>query len=263
MEAIETILEEIQKKAEEEDSTSSSVNESNHQCKECQDKGLIIWRDAQGYLMCKKCSCMIVREAEEKINKSGLADVIKTQTFETFETKTAIQLEMKNTALNYLDEILHPKDGPLSWLFISGNPGCGKTHICNALCGELLHHNIAVLYMVWNKVTRTLKSHINALDFDELISDYINTPILYIDDFLKQKYVDDPIFSEAEIKMAFEILNSRYYMNKPTIISTEWDLFQQLLPEDEGVFSRVYERCRDHMVVIPRDIANNYRLNEK
>ena len=58
--------------------------------------------------------------------------------------------------------------------------------------------------------------------------------------------------TEADIKIAFTILNARYIRNKPTIISSEWDLVDQLLEADEGVFSRVYERCKNHMVIIMR-----------
>lgn len=62
------------------------------------------------------------------------------------------------------------------------------------------------------------------------------------------------------IKIAFTIINARYLMNKPTIISSEWDLVNQLLPADEGVFSRVYERCKGNRLTIERKMENNYRL---
>jgi DNA replication protein DnaC len=84
--------------------------------------------------------------------------------------------------------------------------------------------------------------------------------VLYIDDMLKQKYTERPTFTEADIKVAFMILNGRYLMNKPTIISSEWDLIDQLMEADEGVFSRVYERCKKHIVSIDRNPENNYRL---
>ena len=71
------------------------------------------------------------------------------------------------------------------------------------------------------------------------------------------------VFLTGNIKIAFSILNARYLMNKPTIISSEWDLINQLLPADEGVFSRVYERCKRYRVMIPRNAGNNFRLTQK
>ena len=105
-----------------------------------------------------------------------------------------------------------------------------------------------------------LKAYVNEPDFEDEVEDYINVPVLYIDDLLKQKYVDNPAFTEADIKIAFTILNARYLLNRPTIISTEWDLLDQLLPADEGVFSRVYERCKGFTLNIDRSPENNYRL---
>ena len=114
--------------------------------------------------------------------------------------------------------------------------------------------------MQWLDVSRRLKANVNDEDFEDEVAEYINVSVLYIDDLLKQKYTENPTFTEADIKIAFTILNARYLMNKPTIISSEWDLVNQLLPADEGVFSRVYERCKGNRLTIERKMENNYRL---
>ena len=116
--------------------------------------------------------------------------------------------------------------------------------------------------MQWVEDARKLKAGVNDDDFEDQVQEYISVSLLYIDDLLKQKYTPDPTFTEADIKIAFTILNNRYLLNKPTIISSEWDLIEQLLPADEGVFSRVYERCKGYTVSIGRDPANNYRLQK-
>lgn len=117
--------------------------------------------------------------------------------------------------------------------------------------------------MQWLDEARKLKAYVNEPDFEDKVTDYINVSVLYIDDLLKQKYTDNPSFSEADIKIAFTVLNARYLLNKPTIISTEWDLLEHLLPADEGVFSRVYERCRGFTLNIERNPANNFRLRRE
>ena len=239
--------------------TSSSRKES--LCEKCHDTG---WIDVQedGFRAVIKCSCRLAREAEQRLKASGLESAVKEQTFDSFRTDTDIQKKMNTKAREYIGALLASRDNPRKpWLFIGGNPGSGKTHICTAVCGELLKHNISVRYMQWLNEVRKLKAVVNDDNFEDMVADYINVSVLYIDDLMKQKYTRNPVFSEADIKVAFTILNARYIMNKPTIISTEWNLMDDLLAADEGVFSRVYERCKGFTVNIPRSPANNYRLS--
>ncbi len=245
---------------------SSVMDPTPYKCEICQDSGWIHTTDENGYRFSRKCRCKLAREAEERLEASGLAEAVQQQTFDSFEVHTETQAMIKQTAERYLEalsdpEIRHNPRRP--WLYIGGNPGCGKTHICTAICGQILKQNIGVRYMQWVEEARKLKACVNDDDFEDQVQEYISVSLLYIDDLLKQKYTPDPRFTEADIKIAFTILNNRYLMNKPTIISSEWDLIEQLLPADEGVFSRVYERCKGYTVSIGRDPANNYRLMQK
>ena len=235
-----------------------------YKCEACMDSGWVEITDDLGVKRMKKCACRLAREAEERMAASGLADAVRRQTLENFTVSTRAQETLYTTAVEYLNRLLNATRGDRHpWMFIGGNPGSGKTHICTAICGELLNHNIAVKYMQWVDEARTMKASVNDDDFDELISGYTNVSVLYIDDLLKQQYRPNPVFTEADIKVAFSILNARYLMNKPTIISSEWDLFDHLLPADEGVFSRVYERCKGFTVSIERKPENNYRMRRE
>ena len=236
---------------------SLTSNPVQYKCEKCQDTG---WLD-MGNNTVAKCSCRLAREAEDMMRQSGLSEALDTQTFETFVTRTETQKKIKEAGLKYLDDLFAVKNNSRRpWFYIGGNPGSGKTHICTAICGEILKRNIGVRYMQWLDVSRRLKANVNDEDFEDEVADYINVSVLYIDDLLKQKYTENPTFTEADIKIAFTILNARYLMNKPTIISSEWDLVNQLLPADEGVFSRVYERCKGNRLTIERKMENNYRL---
>lgn len=244
---------------------SSAGNPRRCKCERCSDTGWIGITDENGIRYAQKCACRLAREAEQRLAASGLAEFVNKQTFAAFETRNKTQARIKRTAERYLAALLDPGigDNPRRpWLYIGGNPGSGKTHICTAVCGELLRHNIGVKYVQWLSEARKLKSVVNDANFEDRLADYIGVSVLYIDDLLKQKYSENPIFSEADLKIAFTILNARYLLNKPTIISSEWDLLVHLLPADEGVFSRVYERSKGYIVTIPRNLVNNYRLKE-
>ena len=232
-----------------------------YKCNKCKDSGWIEVEPQPGVRAVKKCACRLAREAEERLQRSGLAAALELQTFDTFVVKTDLQRRMKALGQQYVKDLLaNPGNPRRPWLYIGGNPGSGKTHICTAVCGEILKANIGVRYMQWVDAARQLKANVNDEDFEDLVSEYINVQVLYVDDLLKQKYTDNPVFTEADIKIAFTILNARYLLNKPTVISSEWDLVNQLLPADEGVFSRVYERSKAHRMTVERNAHNNYRL---
>lgn len=234
-----------------------------YRCQRCCDTGWISFEDERGRWV-KKCSCRLAREAEQRLASSGLADAVQRQTLESFTATTPVQIRIKEVATRYLDRLLTAKRGDrIPWMYIGGNPGSGKTHICTAVCGQLLKHNIGVRYMQWLDEARKLKAVVNDEDFEDYVTDYTGVSVLYIDDLLKQKYSPNPVFTEADIKIAFTILNARYIMNKPTIISSEWSLLDHLLPADEGVFSRVYERCKGYTVDIDRNPVNNFRLRRE
>jgi DNA replication protein DnaC len=74
-------------------------------------------------------------------------------------------------------------------------------------------------------------------------------PVLYIDDFFKGGA------SDADIKLAFEILNARYNDTAlRTIISSEIDL-DGLMRIDEAIGGRIYERSRGFAVMAPGENA--------
>lgn len=242
---------------------SCTSKEESYSCEACHDTGMVTIIDEEGVERQARCSCYQRKKAERLLKQSGLADVVDQQTFDTFIDETPTQKVMKEMAKEYLNDLLVARENwnpRAPWFYIGGNPGSGKTHICTAICGELLKRNICVKYMKWLEDSRRLKFSVNDEDFDEQVEDYVNVSVLYIDDLLKQKFNQNPSFTDADIKVAFTILNERYLRNKPTIISSEWDLIRNLLPADEGVFSRVYERCKGHIVNINRNQQNNYRM---
>lgn len=240
----------------------SSPQES-YNCEKCHDSTWVDVLDEDGVARKTRCSCYRIAMAKRMVERSGLSEFIEKKTFDSFVTTNPIQQQIKQKGQEYLETLLREMDNKsqrLPWFYIGGNPGSGKTHICTAICGELLKRSIGVKYMQWAKEIARLK-YTNDDDFDDLASEYLNAPVLYVDDLLKQKYSEEPSFTNADVTTAFKILDIRYALNRPTIISCEWDLVNQLIAyADEAVFSRVYERCRGFMINIGRKIENNYRM---
>ncbi len=231
-------------------------NQEEKGCEKCEGGWIFVGRN-----QVRPCSCMEAKKAQKALEKSGLSKVVNSLTFTTFIPKEPWQQTMKTLGEKYVKDILK---GGNPWFFIGGQVGSGKTHICSAICGELLKANFPVRYMVWPSEAGKMKGA--ALDYEkksELMYPFLHTEVLYIDDFFKTANRGQaPQATEADVKLAFELLNYRYNVQLPTLISCEWPL-EALFAIDEGTISRIYEQSRGYRLTIDKDLKKNYRLKHK
>lgn len=225
-------------------------------CKICGGSGLRwLGRDAQGYSWSAFCECQAVSNSKRRIEESGLSEILANCTFDSFQTKEPYQQQMARTAAAFVEAV---KAGEKPWFFIGGQPGCGKTHICTAICGKLLDAGKDVRYMQWISEMRALKANTTDYQaFKALILPSMTCSVLYIDDLFKGVQGAKP--TPADGTTAFEILNSRSNQGKITIVSSEWTL-AQLLDFDQATFSRLKQRANGYILNIGADETRNYRL---
>ena len=224
---------------------------SGYDCPICRNKGYVaIIRE--GSIFCRECECSAIRRSMRQIERSGLKSALESCTFDNYKTLEAWQVKAKQTAQEYITDC----DG--KWFIASGEVGSGKTHLCTAICGELLKACVEVRYMLWRDETVRLKASVNdSTEYGRLIDPLKTVKALYIDDFMKTERGVRP--TTADINLAFEILNSRYANKKLiTIISTEKSP-EDLLDIDEAVGSRIFERSRGYCVRI-LGAGKNWRL---
>jgi len=224
------------------------------ECSVCNNKGMISFV-SNGQEFMRQCECMARRKAVRAMRLSGLEDLLRRYTMEAFTVKTSWHKSMKSAA----DTFIASKD---SWFFAGGQVGSGKTHICTAICGELLNKGIPVRYMVWREESQKLKSIVNDPEYAGAIDVWMSAPVLYIDDLFKAMRSDDRSKpTDADIKLAFQVINHRYNdRNLRTIVSSEW-MLDELMTFDEGIGSRIYERSKGCCVQTKRDAARNYRIS--
>ena len=85
-------------------------------------------------------------------------------------------------------------------------------------------------------------------------SKYKNIEILLIDDLFKGG------ITEADIRIAFEIINHRYINKLPMMVSSELTI-KEILSKDEAVGSRIYEMAKGFICEVKGNgTENNYRL---
>lgn len=217
---------------------------SNVNCDMCGNTGLIHYKK-DGYDYSRECECMKARRSLRSIKSSGMEDMLTRYTFGEYKTPDAKREELKKSAMDFVAN-------NSGWFYISGNPGSGKSHLCAAICRELIIGGKEVSYMTWRDDVTHLKSVVNEPEYEDRMRRLKHVDVLYIDDFLKGKV------TPADINLAFELLNARYNDSKLiTVISSERDL-NDVIEIDEAVGSRIYERSMGYCKKAPKD---NWRLN--
>jgi len=231
-----------------------------YDCRACKNKGYIAEiRNREEVLI--ECSCVEHRKHLRLLRQSGLEQSIKNYTFKSFIVKDEWQKKIKTMCKDYF------KTAKCEWLFLGGQSGCGKTHLCTAICGKYLKEGISVIYMMWREDSTTLKQSIanNPQYYEEKMKRYKSVPVLYIDDLFKSGKTKDGnlAISPADINLAFDILNYRAFRGLKTIISSELTI-DEIRKVDEAIAGRIYENSisKNYGISIAYDELKNYRFGD-
>lgn len=215
--------------------SSVTSEQTSDACPICGGSGYILRRDEKGELFSRECKCEVIRQNQRRIERSGLKPLLENCTFDRYKALDQWQKSVKETAEKYVDD----HDG--KWFFIGGSSGTGKTHLCTAICGELMGKGVPVRYVQWRSDIPPIKAKINDADaYQDAIWPLKTVKALYIDDFLKGSV------SEGDKNIAFDLLNARY--NNPdaiTLISSELTI-DKILEWDEAIGSRIAERSKGY-----------------
>ena len=203
-----------------------------------------------GERVAAECSCMAKRRSVKRIRESGLGNLLKRCTLDTWECREPWQRNLRDMARRYAEN-------PKGWFYLSGRPGTGKTHLCTALCGLLLDRGLEVRYMLWRDVSVRAKALVTDDEgYQDMIRPLKRVPVLYIDDLFKTGRGQS--ISDGDANFAWELINARYVNdNLLTIFSTELSI-NQLMSIDEALGSRIYERSREQCMDLNK--YGNYRI---
>lgn len=204
-----------------------------YKCKRCKDT---CWTSkiVDGVEYFAECECEKQKRARARVQKhieeSGLAKVLERLTFSSYKADTQAKQNIKAKAERFIND----KTG--SWWLITGGTGTGKTHITTAICGELIKRGKSVRYMQWRQEASEIKAlATNGEQYSKRVRQLQTAEVLYIDDLFKGSV------TEADINLAYLIINDRYNSDKVTLISTELP-FERLQKIDEAIAGRLYER---------------------
>ena len=228
-----------------------------YNCRLCKNKGYIAIKQ-HGVYAERDCKCLNIRGTIMQVKWSGLGDIFKKCTFDTFECQYQWQVLLKDKALEFIESMSN-------CFFVGGCSGAGKSHICTAIVGKLLKQGKDIHYVQWLDIVDDLNNtrYRQVEKYDEIFSRIKNADVLYIDDFLKGDNSVKP--SPADIKLAYRIINARYVKSRAetrkryiTIISSEWAL-NQIIGFDEATGGRIKEIAKGFAMHID-GINKNQRI---
>lgn len=223
-------------------------------CPKCGGIGYIEY-EKDGYTFAKPCECQELKDALERIERSGISAEFQKKGFKNFNDRGLDLLKKaKSIGLQYCKEFPEIRNTRRNSVLYQGQVGSGKTHLSMAICNNIMTvHRVGCLYMAYREeVTKIKQTVTDSVNYETAMRRFKNAPVLMIDDLLKGKN------SEADVNILFEIINHRYLNNLPMVISTE-KTTDELLDFDEGTMSRVIEMARGHQIEII-GMEYNYRL---
>lgn len=230
-----------------------------YDCPVCKNKGLVAFLNEDGAFAVHDCSCRRIRSSRISAVKSGLGELLNKRV-NTFQAEAPWQAQLRERTIAFI-ECFRRQDTQLPKGFVMlGQSGCGKTHLCAAVCNFFIDQGKQVRYMSWLNTTDELKilRIEEPASYRRRMEELSCADVLYIDDLFKAKSIQG--ISERDVTLAFEILNHR--LNLPegiTIVSSEW-LAEDLRKVDTAVAGRLLELSGNYLLQIPRGDRYNRRI---
>lgn len=246
-----TSPEHLQQKCNTYNSKAGKLNEiDGYNCDVCNNRG-DLWVVSDGEILSRPCDkCPPIRRSIKNLKASGL-DKLE---FSNFTVSESWQQKLLEMGQKYVSN--SSSEG--EWIYIGGQNGAGKTHICTAVSRSLTYKfGAEVMYTHWRELIRELHSAMQSGTYSAAINKLRKVKVLYIDDFFKTRRDEKP--TDSELKIAFEIIDSRYCSNLVTIISSEFSI-DEIVEIDEAIGGRIKQKSKGYCAYIARDRSKDYRL---
>lgn len=229
-------------------------------CPVCKNKGLIAVINAEGEEVIKECSCMKKRRLFRNLESSGLKGVYERYKLENYIADADWQQAVLAKTKAYMEDIIAGKS---YWLYVGGQRGSGKSHICTAVSGRLIAHGLIAQFYLWQDIVSGYRATTyRESDRQKLLSNLFGAvDVLYIDDFLKVRAKND---IDLNYDIAFQVLNARYNSRQPVIISSELTI-TDLAKEDSALSGRITEMANngEYVLNIERSPEKDMRNKKK
>ncbi|HGK3692963.1 TPA: ATP-binding protein [Streptococcus pneumoniae] len=233
------------------------IKEGHAYCKICHEQkdGKILEFLGKKMIFKSSCKCDRDREYKEKERQKKLeVERLKNSCFSsivqwtyTFENYKGNRNQSLIIAKNFVRDYEVMKKENVGLLFY-GSVGSGKTYLaCSIANGLIERYQVSVKVRNFAQIINELQK--GGFDFDKnaYIESLVNTSVLILDDLGIER---DTSYAKEQV---YNIVNSRYLKNKPTIFTTNlsYDSIVNCKEsvEYQRIYSRITEMCIPVMVV--------------
>ena len=218
-----------------------------HECDKCSDTG---------YIGIDPCECLIKAFRKQSYLSSGLGKILTSQDFSNFDVKIYPEASRRMMSFIYkkAQEFAEnfSESEPQNIMFY-GKTGLGKTHLSTAIAKRVIDRGFTVIYDSAMNIMHTFEKERFSREDTPITTDkYFDCDLLIIDD-LGAEFMSS--FTHATL---LNILNTRIYAGKSTLISTNLDDTEALKKTyDDRVVSRLVGEFRQY-----RFEGNDIRLGK-
>ncbi|NLB37588.1 MAG: ATP-binding protein [Clostridiales bacterium] len=212
--------------------------EIRYQCKNCKDTGFI-----NG----DKCSCLVQKEIASLFQNSNLGEKTSEENFDQFrldyysdekgENNYSPRDNMKDIYMKCIRFVQNFDNHNIN-LLIVGNPGLGKTFLCNSIAKDMLEQGKSVIYQVSSELIDLVRESKFSFDNEEnntsILNEIYNCDLLIIDD------LGTELPTQFSSLVIYNILNKRLLNNKKLIISTNLNTDEIMKSYSERIYSRLF-----------------------
>lgn len=219
-----------------------------------------------GHVYCKKCgeqldvepislfgerhiftkACLCERKKQEDLKRQQKLQNIQMLKQACFKSPIQWQYRFDNyqgekdnhyyTALNYAKQFSDMKKDNIGLIFF-GPVGSGKSYLASCIANYLIEHDlIRVKMRNFSEIINELQSGGFDLDRNKYIDSFTNAQLLILDDLGIER---DTAYAKEQV---YNVINSRYLKQKPTIITTNLPWPQTIKSNGDMEYQRIYSR---------------------
>nr|DAQ18328.1 MAG TPA: Replicative helicase [Caudoviricetes sp.] len=214
-----------------------------------------------GIMRCP-CSCqqkeyeakMVAGKIEELRKSSLIGSRFAEATFNTTEVTSKEFGVVYNRCRRYCevaDTVLSRGIG----IYLYGEKGRGKTHLTACMANQLIIQLHSVLFTNFSEISQAIRNTFGNRRIEvgvgkteqELMNKLSEVEFLFIDDFGTEKVAkgNEDLWLQGKV---YDIINSRYVNNKPTIFTSNYSLRE--LVENRGVADKTVDRIMEMTEII-------------
>lgn len=201
------------------------------------------------------CKCAYTERALQTVNRAGVCMDWEKKTLDSFHAPEQWQRSFKKSIVEYIA-------GGKGWLYVSGQSGCGKTHLCTAAFVELVSDGKFGRYTTWLNLMQKLDAaYYDNEAYLDILKPLTTCTVLYLDDMFKSHNNEN--ISAREFSHTMRLIDARYQNpDNITLISSEWTI-ERLAAFDEALAGRIAERCGKNIIQIAKAEGRNHRIYSK